>query len=144
MKKKQKKGFTLIELIAVIAILVILGAILVPNVLGYRKKAQKSNIQASAKTLIKAIDTYNSDKNGLDEQIGDGTGEYAGTKTYTDGISSLNEAGIISQSKIPDALDGSGAVNTVARLNNVADGKFDVESVSGKASQITLTDTPKQ
>lgn len=142
--KKRKKGFTLIELIAVIAILVILGAILVPNVLGYRKKAEKSNIQTSAKTLIKAIDTYNSDKNDLNDQIGDGSGDYAGTKAYVAGISSLNEAGIISQSKIPDELNGSGTVNSVAQLNNVAEGKFDVDSVSGKASKISLTDTPKQ
>lgn len=144
MKRRKQKGFTLIELIAVIAILVILGAILVPNVLGYRKKAQKSNIQTSAKTLIKAIDTYNSDKNDLSDQIGDNSGEYAGTKAYGAGISSLNEAGIITQSKIPDELNGGGAVNSVAQLSNVADGKFDVDSVSGKASQITLTDTPKQ
>lgn len=61
-KNKKRKGFTLIELIAVMAILAILGAILIPRILGYRARAQKSNLQASAKTIVNAIQAYNADK----------------------------------------------------------------------------------
>ena len=45
-KMKKKKGFTLIELMAVIAIIAILAAVLVPTVSGYitrSKKIVKSN-----------------------------------------------------------------------------------------------------
>lgn len=61
-RNKKRKGFTLIELIAVMAILAILGAILIPRILGYRARAQKSNLQASAKTIVNAIQAYNADK----------------------------------------------------------------------------------
>ncbi|WP_205694141.1 prepilin-type N-terminal cleavage/methylation domain-containing protein [Clostridium sp. JN-9] len=68
LSKKKKKGFTLVELIAVIAILAILAAIIVPKVTGYTDKADRSKVQADAKTVLTAVQSYNADK-GTDEQI---------------------------------------------------------------------------
>lgn len=137
MKNKKKKGFTLIELIAVIAILAILGAILVPNVLGYRRKAEKANIQSSAKTLLSAIDTYNSDKEDASSQIGDATGSYLGGIHYGAGITALeNSEGTVDSSKVPDCLTST--VDSVEKLHEVADGKFTVTSVNGSSSTITI------
>ncbi len=50
-----KKGFTLIELIVVIAILAILAAILIPSLTNYIKQANISKEQANARTNFSEV-----------------------------------------------------------------------------------------
>jgi type IV pilus assembly protein PilA len=52
--KKSKKGFTLIELVVVIAILGILAAILIPVISGFIQRANDSAAQANARGLYNA------------------------------------------------------------------------------------------
>lgn len=58
---KKKKGFTLIELIIVIAIIGILALIIIPQVLGYTNKAKNGTDVADARTLMSAVQAYNAE-----------------------------------------------------------------------------------
>lgn len=53
-KSTNKKGFTLVELIVVIAIIGVLAAILVPSMMGYVKSSKISSANSSAKSVYTA------------------------------------------------------------------------------------------
>ena len=54
--KNNKKGFTLVELLAVIVILAIILLVAVPNILGVIEEARKDSFVSSTKMIIKAAE----------------------------------------------------------------------------------------
>ena len=59
-KLKDKKGFTLVELIVVLVILAILAALLVPALTGYIDRANEEKVVAEARMALMAAQTQGS------------------------------------------------------------------------------------
>ena len=69
MDKNKKKGFTLVELIVVLAILAILAAMLVPALTGYIDKANEKKILATARQYYVAAQTVVSEAYANGDEI---------------------------------------------------------------------------
>ena len=81
MRKSNKKGFTLVELVVVIAIIGILAAILVPTMMNYVKKARLKTANANAKLIFTTCNNQAADliADGMDVE----------TLTYAGKVSGL-------------------------------------------------------
>lgn len=121
--KKNKKGFTLIELIVVISILIVLGSIIVPKIAFFTAKADKAKVQGDAKIVLQAINAYNVE----------------GTHTEITAIdkTSMDKITIDSGTEVPSYFIKDTNVLSVLDLNTIASGnllKFSVKKTSGTYS----------
>ena len=89
-KLKNKKGFTLIEIIVVIVILAVLMAVAVPSVMSYMNEGKNAKYQTAARTVL--IDAQTQYAKGVADGANSDTAvnkakSYIEHKTYTVGIS---------------------------------------------------------
>lgn len=75
-RRRQSAGFTLVELVIVIAIILILITMAIPRFVGAVRHAREAALKEDLQTLRTAIDTYTMDKQkapqSLDDLVQDG------------------------------------------------------------------------
>ncbi len=93
-KKLNNKGFSLVELIIVIAIMAVLIGVLAPQYLKYVERGRESADLDNIESLIHAIEIYNADPNTTTPATGTITAGAPVTVSDTSITAALTDAGI--------------------------------------------------
>lgn len=112
MKRKQK-GFTLIELIVVIAIIGVLAAILVPTMLGYVKKSKRASDVSNAREMHTSVLDLVLEDDEANDSFYEQASNYSASIKKTDAISHTDyDLVLVAYLDGAAGSDGSGKVWT--------------------------------
>ncbi len=117
---KNRGGFTLVEIMIVVAIIALLAAIAVPNFLRARKRSQATRILEDLRIIDSAIDQYAIENN---KSSGDGV-------VWTDVQAYLKKGSVIYNSNGTDLLgnqfsdNATFSVDTIPKLNSTSFSKL--------------------
>ena len=133
---KAKKGFTLVELLAVIVILAIILAIAVPSITGMINNTRKSAFESDVRLIITGIE-YRQLQSGLDPTIPEPKAHAVGTGTTAEltdyGADPANYTTFEITSMSPITIN----------LTSSADSEFGAWTTTGATkSSITITAVP--
>lgn len=109
-KKLNNKGFSLVELIIVIAIMAVLIGVLAPQYLRYVERSRRSADLDNWDSIISAIEVYASDPANTAAVTGAGTVDFA----------SKGANGTVTAGWVADALDAAGIdVTKISMKSNI-------------------------
>ncbi len=123
--KKKKRGFTLVELLAVIVILAVILVIAVPRIMSVIKDAKLGSIESTAKLIVSSAESRYESKKALGLDVGD--------LKCTDVASLSNDYG-----KCKITFDDNGVATVV--INGKKGGKFDNLACQGTKDNMTCAE----
>jgi len=112
---KNKKGFTLMELIVVLIIIAILMAALLPALIGWINDARESGLRAEGRTALLAIQTVVTEAKGTG--YWNAPGATVGTRAQFTGA--INSGLLLADTKFIDLLDTSNVYQSNGTPGNV-------------------------
>lgn len=132
MKKTNNKGFSLVELIIVIAIMAILAGAIAPALIRYIDKSRKSNDVSSAKTIKTAIETAMSNEATYELLTEKGTDNGLAASNVDNGVQ-IEAASCIQIKAGGKAATATADVTITTNLNPVPNGVMaDAQNEIGK------------
>jgi prepilin-type N-terminal cleavage/methylation domain len=146
LKLKNKKGFTLVEMIVVIAIIAILIALLAPNVARMIENAQRTADAAKAKTIMSTAQAYATEAITSNNAINGGGALTAISGNYIIHLDGNRASGSGSVSDIADQLekfyynlnDTGAAPNAPSYISETGNGFLPGNTLSTSASAYLL------
>lgn len=155
-KLKNKKGFTLVELIVVLVILAILAALLVPALTGYIDKANQEKVIAECRSVVVAAQTTVSEYYGLGKDFSDNDTKVLAqieklSEASTDWKYSIKYGTVGEENNVITEVvfsDGTASVTyqktstAAGTYSNVGPAKTDLEISIAKGNATVATPTP--